>query len=191
MSHRQGHAPLPTRAGSFATGITLVGLTVAGVVGCSSSEPPTPPATTTGSGAGPATSAPARTTAPPATTRPATSAPATSNPTTTSTTAPTSSTTGAPSSTTTLPTTPQGFATALLAAWAAGDRAAAGAVATPEAVEETFALTSQSWTLAECGGAAGSTICRYTSPAGELQVQVRNLTGGLPMTVTSVRFTPV
>ena len=63
-------------------------------------------------------------------------------------------------------------------------------MATPEAVTDTFALTYQPWTFAECSGAAGSTICRYTSPAGELLVQVRNLTGGLPMTVTGVRFTP-
>ena len=45
------------------------------------------------------------------------------------------------------------------------------------------------WTVVSIGGELDlSTAPRLR---GELLVQVRNLTGGLPMTVTGVRYTPV
>jgi cytoskeletal protein RodZ len=188
MRDRPG-PPARTDAGRRRVGPALV--VAASLLGpialtaCSSSTPAPP--TTTAAGTSPGSTAPA-TTAPPATRAPGTTS--TTAGSSTTTTAPASTTTTVRPTTTTMPTTAQGFAQALLAAWAAGDREAAAAVATPEAVTDTFALTYQPWTFAECSGAAGSTICRYTSPAGELLVQVRNLTGGLPMTVTGVRFTP-
>jgi hypothetical protein len=47
------------------------------------------------------------------------------------------------------------------------------------------------WSFAECTGAAGSLICTWQRPAGQqLLFRVRNMTGGLPVTVSEVRFQP-
>jgi len=105
------------------------------------------------------------------------------------------STTAATSRPTTTPpaSSPEGYAKTLYEAWARGDRPAAERVAQPQAVADLFARpwqASDGWAFAECSGAAGSVICTWQRPAGQLLVRVRNLTGGLPVTVTDVRFQP-
>ena len=112
-----------------------------------------------------------------------------------STTAPVSTTvTTARPTTTSAAASPESFAEALYAAWTKGDRAAAEQVAQPAAVTALFARpwqASDGWAFAECSGAAGSIICRWRRPAGqELLLRVQNRTGGLPVTVTEVRFQP-
>ena len=122
--------------------------------------------------------------------------------TSTTSTSPLSSTTTtvAPTTVTSRPTTtapaasPEGYAQALYAAWAAGDRAAAGRVAQPEAVTTLFARpwqASDGWSFSECSGAAGSVICTWRRPSGQqVLFRVQNRTGGLPVTVSEVRFQP-
>ena len=184
----------------IAAGVAI-GLTLVALAGCAKDDPVTSTATTA-----PATSAVTKPGTAPGTTRgtatPRSSAgtipgttqkPATSTTTTASTTRP--STSAAPGSSTpptTAPTTPDGFAKALVEAWKAGDQAAAANVAEAPAVAKLFAATDQdpaSYVFLDCGGAAGSTICRFNSGSETLLVSVRNTTGGLPMIVTDVRIT--
>jgi hypothetical protein len=128
--------------------------------------------------------------------------------TTTSTTAVTT-TTQAPS-TTAAPTTsvppsttvplpvitddPQTYAEYLYAAWRNNDRTAAANVATGDAVNQMFSRTYPAqgpYTLASCGPAAGSLYCTWNGQGGAtIQMTVRTLTGGLPITVTAVQFSP-
>jgi len=112
-----------------------------------------------------------------------------SSSTTTSTTmvAPATSVTPPPTSA----TTPQARATAFYEAWTRGDRAAAMSLGEPEAVATLFARTwsvADGWSFSECSGAAGSLICAWQRPSGQLLLRVRNATGGLPVSVTDVRF---
>lgn len=86
---------------------------------------------------------------------------------------------------------PESSAKALYEAWSRGDRAAAETVAQPPAVTALFARQwreGDGWAFAECVGAAGSIICTWQRPAGQLLFRVQNQTGGLP--VTDVRFQP-
>lgn len=135
----------------------------------------------------PRTAAPAPTTVAPAT---SSSSPPSSPP----TAAPSTTTTGTPRSATTVAMSPEGFARALYDAWTRGDRTAAEKVAAPEAVTALFARAwqaSDGWTFSECSGAAGSLICTWQRSAGQqVLFRVRNLTGGLPVTVQEVRFQP-
>ncbi len=113
----------------------------------------------------------------------------------TTTPAPTTTTTATPRSTTTaVAASPEGFARTLYDAWTRGDRSAAARVAAPEAVTALFARpwqASDGWTFSECSGAAGSLICTWARPAGQqVLFRVRNITGGLPVTVLEVRFQP-
>jgi len=89
---------------------------------------------------------------------------------------------------------PEGFARTMYAAWMSGDRAAAGKVAQPQAVDALFALRWQAddgWSFAECSGAAGSVICTWQRPSGQqVLFRVQSLAGGLPVTVSDVRFQP-
>lgn len=106
---------------------------------------------------------------------------------------PTTATTSRP--TTSSPaSSPAGFARLLYEAWTQGDRVAAGKVAQPEAVSALFARPWQAgdgWTFAECSGAAGSVICVWQRPGGQqVLFRVQNVTGGLPVTVSEVRFQP-
>ncbi len=112
-----------------------------------------------------------------------------------STTTVVTSTTAVPRPTTSaLASSPEGHAQALYAAWTRGDVAAAGRVAQPEAVSALFARqwqASDGWTFGQCSGAAGSVICTWQRPAGEqLLVRVQSRTGGVPVTVSEVRFQP-
>jgi len=105
-----------------------------------------------------------------------------------------STTTVASRPTTTSPaSSPEGHAKALYDAWTKGDRAAAAKVAQPEAVTALFARPWQpgdGWAFVECGGAAGSIICTWQRPSGQLLFRVQNVTGGVPVTVSDVRFQP-
>ena len=79
----------------------------------------------------------------------------------------------------------------LYEAWTRGDRAAAEKVAQPDAVATLFARRWQAgdgWAFAECSGAAGSTICSWQRPGGEMLLRVQNVTSGRP--VAEVRFQP-
>jgi hypothetical protein len=96
--------------------------------------------------------------------------------------------------TTTSPaSSPEGHAKALFDAWTRGDRAAAEAVAAPEAVAALFARPWQpadGWTFVGCTGAAGSIICTWQRPSGQLMLRVQSMTGGVPVMVSDVRFQP-
>ena len=116
--------------------------------------------------------------------------PPSSSPTTT-----VASTTLAPSRpTTTSPAdSPEGHAKSLYEAWTRGDRAAAATVAQPQAVDALFARQwrqGDGWAFAECTGAAGSVICRWQAPSGQLLFRVQSVTGGVPVSVSDVRFQP-
>jgi len=82
----------------------------------------------------------------------------------------------------------------LYAAWMRGDRAAADKVALTQAVTDLFARqwqTGDGWSFAECSGAAGSVICTWQRPSGQqLLFRIQNMAGGLPVTVSDVRFQP-
>lgn len=86
---------------------------------------------------------------------------------------------------------PEAQAKALYDAWATGDRTAAARVAQAEAVAALFARPWQAgdgWSFAECSGAAGSLICAWRRPAGQMVLfRVQN---AAPAQVTEVRFQP-
>jgi len=96
--------------------------------------------------------------------------------------------------TTAPPSSPEGHAETLYAAWTRGDVAAAEKVAQPQAVATLFARRwqgSDGWSFAECSGAAGSVICTWKRPSGQqLLVRVQSAAGGLPVSVSDVRFQP-
>ncbi len=114
----------------------------------------------------------------------------------------TTTTTVAPTTTTTVVgADPQGYAVALFNAWKAGDRVAAGRVASPDAVNQLFATPYQAqpstggsvdpWSFEGCQGAAGATICTWkTQGTSAIAMRVRNSTGGLPVLVVEVQRTP-
>jgi len=128
----------------------------------------------------------------PTSTTSTTPAPSSSSSTTTTTGAAGPAATSGP--TTTSPaSSPEGHAKALFDAWTRGDRAAAEKVGAPQAVAALFARPWQpedAWSFVGCTGAAGSTICTWQRPAGQLMFRVQNVTGGVPVMVSDVRFQP-
>lgn len=125
--------------------------------------------------------------------------------TTTTTVAPTTttSTTVPPTTTTTPPTTttvpypaltdnPQTYAQYLYVAWQNGSRTEAAKVASSDAVNQMFSQPYPAkgpYTLGSCGPAAGSLYCTFNGQNGAtIQMQVRTLTGGLPIQVEQVQF---
>jgi hypothetical protein len=125
--------------------------------------------------------------------------------TTTSTVATTTSTTTAPTTTTTPPTTttvalpvitddPQTYAEYLFASWQNNNKTDAANVASSDAVNQIFAQPYPAkgpYTFANCGPAAGSLYCTWNGQNGAtLQMTVRTLTGGLPIQVQMVQFSP-
>jgi len=127
----------------------------------------------------------------PPTPEPSTSAP----PSTSTTTTVVSATTAVISRpTTTSPAgSPESHAKALYDAWTRGDRAAAEKVAQPQAVDGLFARQwreGDGWSFVDCSGAAGSVICTWQRPGGQLLFRVQNVTGGVPVAVSDVRFQP-
>jgi hypothetical protein len=131
----------------------------------------TPPATTT-------SAAPVTTTTAPATT--------------TSTTAPATTTT-----TVALPVLtddPQTYAEYLFASWQNNNRTDAANAASADAVTQMFAQAYPAkgpYTFSNCDPAAGSLYCTWNGQNGAtIQMQVRTLTGGLPIQVQGVTFSP-
>jgi hypothetical protein len=127
--------------------------------------------------------------------------------TTTSTTSTTStSTTTSTTTTTTIPPTtttvalpvitddPQTFAEYLFAAWQNNNRTDASNVASPDAVNQMFSQAYPAngpYTFSNCDPAAGSLYCTWNGQNGAtIQMTVRTLTGGLPIQVQSVQFSP-
>lgn len=120
--------------------------------------------------------------------------------TTTATTAPstTTATTVAPTSTTVplpiITDDPQTYAEYLFATWQNNDKASAANVASTDAVTQMFsqAYPAQGpYTFSNCGPAAGSLYCTWNGQNGAtIQMTVRTLTGGLPVQVEMVQFSP-
>ncbi len=173
-----GGAHSPKKSGGrkawfWVLGAVIVALAVALVVVLVTrdDDSDTPPATTT-------TAAPVTTTTAPATT--------------TSTTAPATTTT-----TVALPVItddPQTYAQYLFASWQNNNRTDAANVASADAVTQMFAQAYPAkgpYTFSNCDPAAGSLYCTWNGQNGAtIQMQVRTLTGGLPIQVQSVTFSP-
>jgi hypothetical protein len=119
---------------------------------------------------------------------------------TTTTTAPATTTTTAPATTTTtvaLPVItddPQTYAQYLFASWQNGNRTTAADVASADAVNQMFSQAYPAkgpYTFSNCDPAAGSLYCTWNGQNGAtIQMTVRTLTGGLPIQVQSVTFSP-
>jgi len=87
---------------------------------------------------------------------------------------------------------PEERARAFYEAWTRGDRASAAALGEAEAVTTLFGRTwsaGDGWAFAECSGAAGSVICAWDRPSGQLLLRVESASGDKPVTVSEVRFT--
>jgi hypothetical protein len=132
--------------------------------------------------------------------------PSTTTTTSTTTTRPVTTTT--PATTTSPPTTtpppattvplpvitdnPQTYAEYLFAAWRNNDRTSAANVASGDAVSQMFSQVYPAkgpYTLGDCNPAAGSLYCTWSGQGGAtIQMQVRTLTGGLPIQVQGVQF---
>jgi hypothetical protein len=120
--------------------------------------------------------------------------------TTTTTSAPTTTTTTVPSTTSTtvaLPVItddPQTYAQYLFATWQNNNRTDAANVASPDAVNQMFAQAYPAkgpYTFSNCDPAAGSLYCTWNGQNGAtIQMTVRTLTGGLPIQVQAVTFSP-
>lgn len=130
-------------------------------------------------------------------------------PATTTTTAVTTTTvpsTTTPPSTTTVPATtttvvlpvitddPQTYAQYLFASWQNNNRTDAANVASADAVTQMFSQAYPAkgpYTFSNCDPAAGSLYCTWNGQNGAtIQMTVRTLTGGLPIQVQAVTFSP-
>ncbi len=117
--------------------------------------------------------------------------------TTSASTSTTSTTVPATTTTVALPVItddPQTYAEYLFAAWQNNNQTAAANVASAEAVTQMFskAYPAQGpYTFSNCNPAAGSLYCTWNGQNGAtIQMQVRTLTGGLPIQVQMVMFSP-
>ena len=113
------------------------------------------------------------------------------------TTSPTTTTVPATTTTVVLPVItddPQTYAEYLFAAWQNGSRTDAANVASADAVNQMFAQAYPAkgpYTFSNCDPAAGSLYCTWNGQNGAtIQMTVRTLTGGLPIQVQSVTFSP-
>lgn len=109
-------------------------------------------------------------------------------------------TTAAPTTTAPAPSTtqpypvitqdPQTYAQYLFVAWQNNNQTNAANVASAEAIQQMFAQpysASAGWQFDNCSAGAGSVYCTWKASAGtQLVMQVRNLTGGLPIQVLGV-----
>jgi hypothetical protein len=126
--------------------------------------------------------------------------PATTTTRATTTTAPSTTTTTAPATTSTtavLPVItddPQSYAEYLFATWQNDDRTDAANVASAEVVTQMFSQPYPAkgpYTFSNCDPAAGSLYCTWNGQNGAtIQMTVRTLTGGLPIQVQAVTFSP-
>jgi hypothetical protein len=130
---------------------------------------------------------------------PATTTTTTAPATTTTTAAPTTTTTTPPATTTTvalpvLNDDPQTYAEYLFASWQNNNRTTAANVASADAVTQMFTQAYPAkgpYTFSNCDPAAGSLYCTWNGQNGAtIQMTVRTLTGGLPIQVQSVTFSP-
>jgi hypothetical protein len=130
---------------------------------------------------------------------PTTTTTTTARATTTTTTAATTTSTTVPATTTTvaLPVItddPQTYAEYLFAAWQNNNRTDAANVASADAVNQMFAQAYPAkgpYTFSNCDPAAGSLYCTWNGQNGAtIQMTVRTLTGGLPIQVQAVTFSP-
>jgi hypothetical protein len=131
------------------------------------------------------------------TTTAATSTLVTTSTTAAPTTEPTTTTISVTTTTVALPVItndPQTYAEYLFAAWQNNDRTAAANVASADAVNQMFSRPYPAqgpYTLFNCGPAAGSLYCTWNGTNGAtIQMTVRTLTGGLPIQVQMVTFSP-
>jgi hypothetical protein len=89
---------------------------------------------------------------------------------------------------------PQTYAEYLFAAWQNNNKTAAANVASADAVNQMFAQPFPAkgpYTFSNCGPAAGSLYCTWNGQNGAtIQMTVRTLTGGLPVQVQVVQFSP-
>jgi hypothetical protein len=113
------------------------------------------------------------------------------------TTPPTTTTVPATTTTVALPVItddPQTYAEYLFAAWQNGNRTDAANVASADAVNQMFARAYPAqgpYTFSNCDPAAGSLYCTWNGQNGAtIQMTVRTLTGGLPIQVQAVTFSP-
>ncbi len=106
-------------------------------------------------------------------------------------------TTGVPGSTaaTNVANTPEAYAKALYADWQANDKTAAHTVANELAVSQLFGVAylpindqgpKDPYTFQDCQGAAGSIICTWNADTRQIQMTVRDTTGGQPIQVVEV-----
>jgi hypothetical protein len=89
---------------------------------------------------------------------------------------------------------PQTYAEYLFAAWQNNNRTDAANVASADAVDQMFAQAYPAkgpYTFSNCDPAAGSLYCTWNGQNGAtIQMTVRTLTGGLPIQVQAVTFSP-
>ena len=87
---------------------------------------------------------------------------------------------------------PQSYAQYLFASWQNNNRTDAANVASADAVTQMFAQAYPAkgpYTFSNCDPAAGSLYCTWNGQNGaSIQMQVRTLTGGLPIQVQMVEF---
>jgi hypothetical protein len=128
-----------------------------------------------------------------------TSATSTTRPATTTTQATTTTATTVPATTTTVPypvitDDPQTYAEYLFASWQNNNRTNAANVASADAVTQMFSRSYPAqgpYTFSNCNPAAGSLYCTWNGQNGAtIQMTVRTLTGGLPIQVQAVTFSP-
>ena len=89
---------------------------------------------------------------------------------------------------------PQSYAQYLFASWQNNNRSDAANVASADAVTQMFSQAYPAkgpYTFSNCDPAAGSLYCTWNGQNGAtIQMTVRTLTGGLPIQVQSVTFSP-
>ena len=89
---------------------------------------------------------------------------------------------------------PQTYAEYLFASWQNNNRTDAANVASADAVNQMFAQAYPAkgpYTFSNCDPAAGSLYCTWNGQNGAtIQMTVRTLTGGLPIQVQAVTFSP-
>ena len=89
---------------------------------------------------------------------------------------------------------PQTYAEYLFASWQNGNRTTAANVASADAVTQMFSQAYPAkgpYTFSNCDPAAGSLYCTWNGQNGAtIQMTVRTLTGGLPIQVQAVTFSP-
>ena len=105
----------------------------------------------------------------------------TSSATSTSTTvAPTTTTGGTPVTVGIICTTPEDATKSVVAAWTAGDRAAAGRCATKTALDKLFATNGSGaqWTFQGCSGDPGVPTCQYSYVGGGAHFKLNGTEAG-------------